>query len=107
MSRVLKRMHLEDRFEEQGLFRVWDEEVGTRIARHAKPERITKGRLTVLAENSGYIQEYSFLKKEIVKKLNKRLGRELVKEIVFRVGDVKPARRAATGKRRIKRINKQ
>ena len=90
LRRVLKRMHIEDRMEEAGVFQVWDDVVGSRIARHTKPDRIIKGRLAVIAENSSYIQEYSFLRNEIKKKLNARLGKDIVREIVFRTGEVKP-----------------
>jgi len=89
LRRIFKRMHIEDRVEEAGLFQVWDDVVGSRIARHTKPDRIIKGRLAVIAENSSYIQEYSFLRNEIKKKLNARLGKDIVKEVVFRTGEIK------------------
>ena len=100
LRRVLKRMRIEDRMEEAGLFQVWDDVVGSRIARHTKPDRIIKGRLAVIAENSSYIQEYSFLRNEIKKKLNARLGKEVVREIVFRTGEIKPEPRPCFRKKR-------
>lgn len=86
LDRVLKKLGIEKQLKERTLFGVWEEEVGAEIARHAQPAHIKNGRLTVSVEGSVYVQEYSFLKKDLIKKLNGRLGKPIVKEIVFRPG---------------------
>ena len=85
LERLTKKLGIEKKMQEQNLLLVWDEVVGKQICRHARPANIRRGRLTVKVENSGYIQQYSFLKEEIKKKLNEKLGKNLVREIVFRV----------------------
>lgn len=89
LSRVIRRLGIEKKLKEGSLFSAWDEEVGKEIARHAQPAYIKRGRLTVFVESSVYIQEYLFLKDELIKKLNARMGRGFVREIVFRVGEIK------------------
>lgn len=86
LKRVVRNLGIDAKMREQTLFSIWNEIVGKQIARHARPAHIRRGRLTVLVENSGYIQEYSFLKKELQKKLNASLDKAIIKEIVFRVG---------------------
>jgi hypothetical protein len=43
--------------------------------------------MTVLAQNPAWVQECTFMRIQIRDKLNKMLGREIIREIVFRVGD--------------------
>ncbi|PIU51745.1 hypothetical protein COS91_02820 [Candidatus Desantisbacteria bacterium CG07_land_8_20_14_0_80_39_15] len=86
LKRVVRNLGIDARMREQTLFSIWNEVVGNKIAGHARPSHIRRGRLTVLVENSGYIQEYSFLKKELQRKLNAILDKAIIKEIVFRVG---------------------
>ena len=86
LKRVTRKLGIDAKMREQTVFSVWDETVGKQIARHARPAHIRKGRLTVLVENSGYIQEYSFLKKELQKKLNAMTDKDVIKEIIFRIG---------------------
>ena len=86
LKRVTKKLGIDAKLREQTLFSAWDEIVGRRIARHARPAHVRRGRLTVSVENSAYIQVYSFLKKDLQQKLNEKLGKNTVREIVFRVG---------------------
>ena len=85
LKRVTKKLGIDAKLCEQTLFFIWDEVVGKQIARHARPAHIRRGRLTVKVENGAYIQEYSFLKKDLQQKLNEKLGKNVVREIVFRV----------------------
>jgi predicted nucleic acid-binding Zn ribbon protein len=88
LKRVTKKLGIEAKLREQTLFSVWDETVGRQIARHARPKSIKRGDLVVLVENSSYLQEYSFLKRELREKLNEKLGKNTVREVMFRVGRI-------------------
>lgn len=88
LKRVTRKLGIDKKLSEQTVFLVWDETVGKQIARHARPAHIRRGRLTVFVENSGYIQEYSFLKKDLQQKLNEKLGKNAVRDIIFRVGKI-------------------
>jgi predicted nucleic acid-binding Zn ribbon protein len=88
LARMLKRLGIDKKLRETSVFTVWAEEVGKRIANSSAPAYIKRGRLTVYVESGTHIQEYNFLKKELIKKLNSRIGSDFVKEINFVVGDL-------------------
>jgi predicted nucleic acid-binding Zn ribbon protein len=88
LARLLKRLGIDRKLRETSVFTVWQEEVGKRIAKSSTPAYIKRGRLTVYVESSTHIQEYNFLKNELIKKLNSRIGSDFVKEINFVVGDI-------------------
>ncbi len=73
----------------------WEIAVGTRIAARAKPHRLERGVLTVIAATSAWASELSLLAEPIVAQL-RRLGIE-VASLRFKVGVIEapppPARR--------------
>jgi predicted nucleic acid-binding Zn ribbon protein len=81
---VLEELGLGKKIRQLRALEVWNEAVGERIARVATPERIDGGKLVVRVSNAPWRSELVFLKKEIMVKLNKALGEEVVKEIHFR-----------------------
>lgn len=66
---------------------LWDSVVDERISRHAKPLRIKNGILTVTTSSSVWAQELRYVKEEILKKLNEKVGKNVVRDIRFRAGD--------------------
>jgi len=69
-------------------FRDWEAAVGTRIAARAKPTRLERGVLLVVASTSTWAQELSMLSTEIVAQLRTR--GVAVDSLRFRVGHVDP-----------------
>jgi len=72
------------------VFEVWEEAVGSFNAARARPESIKNGCLTVIVAGSAWIDHFGYFKAEFINKINKALGAPLVKEIVFRVGELAP-----------------
>jgi predicted nucleic acid-binding Zn ribbon protein len=72
--------------EDGEIWSVWEEVVGTPVARHARPSWIRRGALRVIVSDPIWLQELQFVEKEIRDKLNRRLEREAVKKIEFRTG---------------------
>ena len=68
------------------IWKVWEDVVGPGISRHAQPLWIKEGRLRIEVSDPIWLQELSFLKEDIRKKLNKRLSREVVTKMEFRAG---------------------
>lgn len=66
----------------------WEIAVGTRIAARAKPHRLDRGVLTVIAATSAWANELSLLAEPIVTQL-RRLGVE-VSALRFKVGSIEP-----------------
>ena len=68
------------------IWKLWDGVVGKRIAKHARPSSIKKGVLMVKVTDSVWVQELEFKAETIKESLNRKLQREAVKKIRFRVG---------------------
>ena len=83
IKEFLKNAGLEDGIVQQKSMEVWDEVVGEKVAKNTKPESIESGILTVKTTNPVWRQELLFQKKEIIKKINKRLKKKTIKEIRF------------------------
>lgn len=88
LGESLKALGLEKQLLEQACVSAWDEVVGERIAAAAQPEFIKDGKLFVITKSSTWANELSFLKEDIMKRLNERVGKRTVKEMVFRAGKV-------------------
>ncbi len=67
---------------------VWGAAVGEQIGENTSPAAF-KGRLLIVnVTNSVWVQQLWFLKKEIIDKVNRSLGEDLVGEIKFKIGPV-------------------
>jgi predicted nucleic acid-binding Zn ribbon protein len=77
----------------------WEEVVGRRIAERAVPQGIRGKTLFVDVNGSSWIHELSFLKADILRKLNERVGGGAIEEIVFTACGEKGGPRRAHGTR--------
>ncbi len=62
--------------------------MGEAIAENAQPAAIRGKLLVVNVSSSIWMQQLQFNKKEMLKKINDALGKQLVNEIKFKVGPV-------------------
>ena len=70
------------------VWNLWDSAVGEAIAKNARPAAFKGKLLLVNVVSSTWMNELIFLKKDIIKKINEALGKELVEEIKFKIGPV-------------------
>jgi predicted nucleic acid-binding Zn ribbon protein len=91
LDKSLKRLELAPRLDEYGVWPVWNDVVGTPIARNAQPEKIRNGTLFVKVSSPVWMQQLQFMKELITEKLNQRLGTSVVKNIFFVVGRIETA----------------
>ena len=66
---------------------VWEELVGRDGFRHSRPVAIRKKVLNILVDNSTWMQELAMRKRGILKGLKRRLGRDRISEINFKIGE--------------------
>lgn len=92
LRNILRRIDPHDRMRAYGVWNFWNEEVGDSIARHAQPESLHAGVLTVRVDGAAWMQELQFLKEGIRERLNRRLGAALVHDLYFISGAVRSAR---------------
>ena len=88
LDKSLKRLDPTGRLGEYGVWPIWNDVVGDTIARNAQPEKIRQGTLFVKVSGPVWMQQLQYMKDTIAEKLNRGLGREIVKNIFFFVGAV-------------------
>lgn len=74
--------------EEQRLLEIWQKAVGPQISVQTRPDRLKRNTLFVKVSSSVWMQQLHALKKEIIEKVNQPLGKELIKNIHFYIGDI-------------------
>lgn len=70
------------------IWEIWEEVVGQTIAEHARPSNVMKKKLRVHVSEPIWLQELEFVAETIKEKLNKKLGRNAVEKIIFRLGSL-------------------
>lgn len=83
LDELVESLGIKKKLREQEVFTLWDEAVGERIAKVAKPTRILKGTLFISVSNGTWRNELNMRKQEIVGRLNEILAEEIVKDIKF------------------------
>ncbi|MCK4249522.1 MAG: DUF721 domain-containing protein [Candidatus Omnitrophica bacterium] len=83
-SRVLKKIEKKINRPEIKVFAFWPDIVGREIAGHTLPLSCKTKRLVIGVDSSAWISQLSFLKADIIKKVNKTTGLE-IKELIFKV----------------------
>ena len=88
VERTVKRLPLSRRLEDYAVWTVWDDTVGPAIARNARPEKLRNGTLFVRVRAPAWMQQLHYMKDIMLEKLNRELGREVITNIFFVVGEV-------------------
>ena len=85
MQDALQDMGIADRIEETKIFRLWNEIVGDFVAQKVEPIKIRRKKLYIRISDSSFRQEFVFMKKEILKKIEEKAGKGIVSDISFAV----------------------
>ena len=88
LDKSLKRLEISTRLEEYGIWPVWNEVVGPTIARNAQPEKIRNGTLFLKVTSPVWMQQLQYMKEMIAERLNQRLKTNIVRNILFVVGQI-------------------
>ncbi|MBW2731004.1 MAG: DUF721 domain-containing protein [Deltaproteobacteria bacterium] len=91
----VKKNHWEPDFDESLLSLKWSTFVGDRIGAHTRPRDLKGGVLTVIVGDSAWLNELSYLRRELIAKVNRGLGRRVVKELRLLSGVLKPSPKGA------------
>jgi predicted nucleic acid-binding Zn ribbon protein len=86
---VIKDLSGKERFGEEEIAGAWEAAVGAAAAKHSRPVSFKKATVTVNVDRSGWLYELTVQKKEILKKLEERLGAKKIKDIRLRIGEIK------------------
>lgn len=91
LGSILRGTPAELRLKEGRIWEVWDEAIGSKIAAHAQPVAFREGTLTVHVDSAPWLQQLTYLKKDLIIKVNEALDEALVKELHLKSGKVKSA----------------
>ncbi|MBT8495648.1 MAG: DUF721 domain-containing protein [Deltaproteobacteria bacterium] len=107
---VLDKYRIRGDVRESRAVQAWGGIVGERIAARAWPHHIKEGVLLVAVENSSWMHQLSFMKDDIIAKINEAAGGPLVREVRLELAGRLNRRKGPDGKvvrPRVKRIKKK
>ncbi len=84
LSRVLRDLHIEKRVYQSRALLVWNEVVGEKISRISHPEKVENGILFVHVKSPSWRTELIYLKRDIINRLNKKIGVNVITDIIFK-----------------------
>lgn len=85
LRKLLQRLGLAHRLEEQRAIEAWPDVVGPAIAEQTRAAGIREGVMFVDVASSVWLQELGLLRDGIIERLNARLGAPLVHKIVLSI----------------------
>ena len=88
VDRLIGGMDSSARIRENLALAFWDKVVGAQAAAATEAESVKEGVLFVRTKSSVWSHELTFLKATILTKLNQRIGKPVIREIVFRAQGV-------------------
>jgi hypothetical protein len=92
------------RLREEEVLTSWDAAVGPQIAAHARPSHITDHRLTIVTGSPVWTQQLSLLKPDLLRRIARSFGPEVVTDLYFITGKIDPAPGSPPGVARIPAI---
>ena len=84
MSKLMKHPKIRKRLQELDVIEIWDDIIGKDLKKYIKDASFSKKTITVRFSSSVLRNELSYKKKDIIDKINKKIGKDLVKDIEFR-----------------------
>jgi predicted nucleic acid-binding Zn ribbon protein len=87
LAKLMNQLGLKERLGEEEVLAAWKDVVGEFIAQHAEPQRLKDGVLFVRVLQSTVHYELDRVwKPKILEKLRARFGRNMIREVRFRMG---------------------
>lgn len=78
-----------DKLTEEEIRSAWSLVVGEQAAKHSRPRSFTDSRLIVHVDDSSWLYELTTRKKYILNNLSSELKGKKLKDITFRIGDLR------------------
>ena len=83
LKKLIKKEGLENEINQQKAIDLWEDVVGQKIKENTEPIEVQFGVMTVKVKNSVWKQELQFQKENIIKSLNKKLIKTMIKDLRF------------------------
>ena len=80
---MLKKFGIDNAVAQNNAMNLWNEIVGDKVAKNTQPDKVEHGIITVKVSSPTWRQELYFQKKEILLKINKTIGKNVIRDIRF------------------------
>ena len=80
---MLRKFGIENAIAQNKALNIWSEIVGEKVAKHTEPNRVEHGIMIIKVSSPTWRQELYFQKTEIIKKINNKIGRNVIRDIRF------------------------
>lgn len=80
---MLRRFGIDNAIAQNDAIHIWNEVVGEAVAKNTTPDRVEHGVLIVKVSSPTWRQELFFQKNEIIKKLNTKIEKKVIRDIRF------------------------
>lgn len=84
IRKLMKNPKLADKLDELDALEVWKELIGTQLQKYITDAKMIKGSLLIKVKSAPLRNELSYKKTDIIKKINTKLKKEVVKELVLK-----------------------
>lgn len=95
LPNVLREIRTGGRPSQEEIGEVWRRVSGERASRHSWPRRLSRGRLVVEVDSSGWMFDLSARRVDLLEGLIELLGAARVRELQFRMGEREDAESAS------------
>lgn len=89
LKETLRKLVSPSRPSEEGARILWEAAAGADAAKHSKPVAIKKSELLVNVDSSSWLYELTMRKKKLLKGLEGKFGKKVIKNIRFRIGELR------------------
>lgn len=87
LDRLLKRLEIDQKIDEGKALGLWAVAAGDRLAGVTRAATVVRGRMTVECRSPAWANECRMLKAKLIQKINQKLGRQVIVDLVFKVGE--------------------
>lgn len=84
MSDVCRKIGMTEAYEEYKTLQIWEKVVGDTIAKVTDIEKMKDGDLYVKVRNPSWRMELNFRKRDIADRMNKAIGYDMIRTIIFK-----------------------
>lgn len=88
LKETLKKLASPSRPSAEAVAALWEAAAGSGAAKHSKPVAVKRSELLVNVDSSSWLYEMTLKKKAILKGLEGKFGKKVIKNIRFRIGEI-------------------
>jgi hypothetical protein len=88
IPKTVKRLKIQTNFDEYNIKKSYTSLFGKNIEKVSYPDRLIKKVLHITVSNSAWLMQLSYMKAEIIEKINERFEKNVVKDVIFKVGKI-------------------